>query len=518
MKYDCIVIGAGVSGLVSAIVLAKNGRRVALLEKASSAGPLLSGFIRNGIFYDTGFHHAGGFGDGETGDVFLRYLGLSSRLKKDPADPKCFDIIRFSNPSFEFRFPVGYENIRESLHGAFPGDKSAVDEYLEAVRRECSLIPYLNLDAGFNAADALKGVNGQGLKEFLDQLTDNRILKEVLSVHCLLNGVPPAEQALSNYAYIVGPYYRSVNRIYGGGAALIKGLVDAALDVGVEAFYGREVKEISLAEGGAVCGVRLEDGDTIESGSCISTAHPVKLMAMVQGPMFRPSYTARLKSLDETPSAFILYGESSMELEDLSGSSIYLPPSAGAGSFNVHGPIEERPFNISSTCRQADGSRKKGFIAICPASIDETGEWAGSVPGKRPGSYKEFKKRTAERMLRHIEARCPEFAGKIKCVELSTPLTLRDYTNNPFGSMYGVKHRIDQYNPLPVTRLKGLYLAGQSIISPGILGAMISGFIVCGGILGHDFLHKELWAMRSASQKDGFAQGALRSRIASLEA
>jgi all-trans-retinol 13,14-reductase len=492
MKYDYIVIGAGVSGLVSALVLAKNGRSVALVEKAASAGPLLSGFLRNGIFYDTGFHHAGGFGDGEAGGVFLRYLGLSSSLSKDPCNPQGFDIVRFSDPSFEFRFPVGYANLRERLHGAFPGDKSAVDEYLDAVRRECSLIPYLNLDAGFNAADALKGVNGPSLKEFLDQLTGNRILKDILSIHCLLNGVPPAEQALSNYAYIVGPYYRSVNRIYGGGSALIKGLADAAIDAGVDTFYGRAVKEILHTEGSGICGVRLEDGDIIEAGACISTVHPVKLMEMVQGPIFRPSYMARLKSLDETPSAFILYGESNGELEALSGSSIYLPPSGGTDSFNVNGPIEERPFNISSTCRQTDGSRKNGFIAICPASIDETGQWAGSAPGKRPESYKEFKKKTAERMLRHIEARCPDFAGKIKCVDFSTPLTLRDYTNNPFGSMYGVKHKIDQYNPLPATRLKGLYLAGQSIISPGILGAMISGFIVCGGILGHDFLHKEL--------------------------
>jgi all-trans-retinol 13,14-reductase len=492
MKYDCVVIGAGVSGLVSALILAKNGCRVALVEKASSAGPLLSGFIRSGIFYDTGFHHAGGFGDGEAGDVFLQYLGLSSRLSKDPCNPQCFDIIRFSDPSFEFRFPIGYENIRERLHRVFPGDKSAIDEYLEAVKRECSLIPYLNPAAGFSATDALKGVNGPSLSEFLDRLTDNRILKDLLSIHCLLNGVPPAEQALSNYAYIVGPYYNSVNRIRGGGAALIEGLADAALDAGIDFFYGREVREVSLAQGGAVCGVRLEDGDLIESGACISTVHPLRLLAMTPVPPFRPSYMARLKSLDETPSAFMLYGESAGELEALSGSSIYLPPSAGADSFNMHGTIEERPFNISSTCRQTDGSRKNGFIAICPASIDETGQWAGSVPGKRPGSYREFKKKTAERMLRHIEARCPEFAGKIKCVDFSTPLTLRDYTNNPFGSMYGVKHKIDQYNPLPVTRLKGLYLAGQSITSPGILGAMISGFIVCGGMLGHDYLHKEL--------------------------
>ncbi len=39
---------------------------------------------------------------------------------------------------------------------------------------------------------------------------------------------------------------------------------------------------------------------------------------------------------------------------------------------------------------------------------------------------------------------------------------------------------------MPATRLKGLFLAGQAITAPGIMGAMMSGFLVCGAILGHE--------------------------------
>jgi all-trans-retinol 13,14-reductase len=156
MKYDYAVIGAGVSGLASALILAKNGCRVALVEKSARTGPLLRGFRRNGILFDTGFHHAGGIGDGEAGDIFFRYMGLSERLKKVPGNPDCFDIVRFSNPDFEFCFPIGYDKIRERLHGAFPGDKYAVDEYLGTVKKQCSSLPYLNLEAGFDSLNALK--------------------------------------------------------------------------------------------------------------------------------------------------------------------------------------------------------------------------------------------------------------------------------------------------------------------------------------------------------------------------
>ena len=95
-------------------------------------------------------------------------------------------------------------------------------------------------------------------------------------------------------------------------------------------------------------------------------------------------------------------------------------------------------------------------------------------------------------MIRHIEISCPELEGKLDVINLSTPLTLRDFTNSPFGSLYGVKHRVGQFNPMPLTKLEGLYLAGQASVAPGVLGAIISGFVVCGNILGHDKIRKGL--------------------------
>jgi all-trans-retinol 13,14-reductase len=492
MKYDYIVIGAGVSGLTSAVILAKNGFRVALVEKAEKTGPLLGGFVRNGIFFDTGFHHAGNIGKGETGDVFFRYLGLSDGLERVPCNPDCFDVVRFLNPEFEFQFPIGYDRIRERLHNVFPNDKLAVDKYLEAMKSQCATLPYLNLDADFGALEALKSVNGPSLEEFMDDNTENELLKAVLSTHCLLNGVPPQEQALSNYAYIVGPYYESVHRVIGGGAAIIREFDKALAKAGVDVFCNSPVEKISVSASGVFNGVRLQDGAFLEAGGCISTIHPLNLLEIVPESVFRPAYVHRLKNLDETPSAFIFYGEVDSIPDILSGSSIYLFPSTGSTAFNVDAPLEKRPFNIASTCLRNGNSTKDGIIAICPANLAETRQWEDSFTGKRPEGYAEFKDEIARRMLRHIESSCPELRGKIKPVNCSTPLTMRDYASNPFGSMYGVKHKTEQYNPFPTTRLPGLLLAGQSIVAPGLMGAVISGFVACGNILGNDHLRKDL--------------------------
>jgi all-trans-retinol 13,14-reductase len=47
-------------------------------------------------------------------------------------------------------------------------------------------------------------------------------------------------------------------------------------------------------------------------------------------------------------------------------------------------------------------------------------------------------------------------------------------------------------NPIPLTKIPNLYLAGQAVTAPGILGTMMSAFLACGYIVGHETLRKEL--------------------------
>jgi all-trans-retinol 13,14-reductase len=74
MKHDITVVGAGASGITSALVMARNGYDVALIEKSKRTAPLLRGFTRRGVFFDTGFHYSGGLGEGEFLDRLYRYL------------------------------------------------------------------------------------------------------------------------------------------------------------------------------------------------------------------------------------------------------------------------------------------------------------------------------------------------------------------------------------------------------------------------------------------------------------
>lgn len=492
MNYDYTVIGGGISGMCCALILAKQGLSVALVEKSASLAPTVRGFTKKGLFFDTGFHYTGGLGTGEPLDIFFRYLGLSDTLQKMPFREDAFDSFHSLEPQFIFNHPYGYARISEKFHEVFPDETDAIDTYFSAVRERYHSIPYVNLDGPATSA-GLSAMHGATLQEFLDKLTGNRLLKCILSMHCFLYGVSPNEIPFANHAYVAGSYYESVHGISGGGLKLTEAFEAQLEKMGVHVYCGQEARKITLSSDGVFSGIELKDSTHLNSGACISTIHPHSLLEIIPNSVFRPAYVNRLKALEETASACILYAACSGPIKDLSGSNIFIFPEPDFTFFDRNLAIETLPMYITAAGGGQDGEpTKHGFIAICPMSKAQAEPLTDPVTRGRAVDYKLRKEELADKMVVSIRTSCPEIAEKITDITCATPLTLRDFTNSPFGSLYGVKHKIGQYNPMPVTRLKGLFLAGQAITAPGIMGAMMSGFLVCGGILGHENIRKEL--------------------------
>lgn len=480
MNYDYLVIGAGASGMTSALLLAKEGYRVALIEQSSRLAPLLRGFSRRGVYFDTGFHYSGGLGRGEILDLFFRYLGLSGSLRTTPFDFEGFDVVR-SRGRADFAFPVGPERLSARLRQVFPGETAAIESYLAEVASACARWPYLNLEAGFEEAGESFRVEETSLRGALDRWTDNVFLKRLLEVHTLLHGVAPTEVPFDRHAAVVGSYYQSAHGLEGGGLSLAAAFEIRLAELGVDLFRGREVRQLLFSPAGVLRGARFADGERLEGSGCVATLHPSRLPGMVPDGMFRPGYRRRLLALEDSSPAFILYGICREPRKLLHGRNFFLLAENGTGQ-------EETIYLTSSESRDSDCS---GLIAIVPTTVAATSRWQASRTGRRPADYGEYKRLTAERLVLRIQDQCPEL-GNIEVVETATALTLRDYLHAPGGALYGVRHCIGQFNPQPRTRIPNLLLAGQAVAAPGVLGAVLSGFLACGTIIGHDRLRERV--------------------------
>ncbi|MGE4441653.1 MAG: phytoene desaturase family protein [Desulfomicrobium sp.] len=490
MRQDFLIIGSGISGMTAALLLARQGRKVALVERFRSLCPTMRGFSRHGVYFDTGLHYTGSFAPGEILDTYFKYLGLTG-VVRTPYDPQCFDRLRYPDQKKEFELPVGYEQLRARLCDYFPRDVAAINTYLYDVQKNFENSPFLNLQRDISVDEFGRDINSLTLGSYLKELTNDRLLKSVLGVHTLLYGVPPHEIAFSDHAKIVGSYYQSVHGIAGGGLSLVRAFETALKASGVEIRCGNGAKKVLLTPAGKICGLVLDDNEVIETDQILSTIHPVKLLDLIPDGAFRPAYHRRLRELADTPSAYMLFGISEKPLQILEQSNLFVCPETDTDNFfHANRLPEHGPWYITSTKQD---NKKRGVIVIAPGSIQDVATWESSKLGKRSIEYQEHKQNRLDQMrnslLRHVSE-----LESVRFIEGATPLTLRDYMNTPTGSLYGVRHTVNQFNPTPATKIPGLLLAGQSIVAPGLLGAIISAFLTCGFIMGHDKLRKEIQA------------------------
>ena len=73
---EAVIIGSGLGGLLSGVILSRAGYHVTILEKAAQPGGCLQTFTREGLRFDTGFHSVAGLEEGGPLERIFRPLGL----------------------------------------------------------------------------------------------------------------------------------------------------------------------------------------------------------------------------------------------------------------------------------------------------------------------------------------------------------------------------------------------------------------------------------------------------------
>ena len=96
-KYDVIIIGGGIGGLASGIILSKEGLSVCVLEQHTIIGGCLQSFKRNGRTLDTGMHYIGSMGEGEIMHQYFKYFGITDDLRLRKLSDDGFDNFHFMN-------------------------------------------------------------------------------------------------------------------------------------------------------------------------------------------------------------------------------------------------------------------------------------------------------------------------------------------------------------------------------------------------------------------------------------
>jgi len=142
-KFDVIIAGSGLGGLICGYISAKNGYKVAIFEKNAQIGGCLQTFTRKGVKFDTGMHYIGSMEEGQIMHQFFKYLGLLDDVKVSPLNKNGFEVISVGGE--KYKYANGLENFVETLVQKFPDNRADIQRYTDRIKTIADASPLYNL-------------------------------------------------------------------------------------------------------------------------------------------------------------------------------------------------------------------------------------------------------------------------------------------------------------------------------------------------------------------------------------
>jgi len=504
-NYDAIVIGSGIGGLTTAASLSHMGKKVLVLEQHYTAGGFTHAYSREGYEWDVGVHYIGDVGYPTITKKLFDFVS-NHQLSWASMD-KVYDRIFLGNESYDL--VAGKDAFIDELCKSFPNERSAIQRYLDMIRkvnksmRWFSLSKLLNPSTQWLFEPILKVLTpryfNQNTYDVLRTLTSNEKLIAVLTGQWGDSGVPPKRSSFIIHSLIARHYLNGGYYPIGGASKMAETIIPQIQAGGGEVFTYAEVRKILIQNRQAV-GVIMADGTQITAPIIISNAGAYNTFNQLLPKDTAQSfgYSDDLKKVAPSCTNVGLFIGLKKDAQSLNLPKtnfwVYLDENhdknIDAFFEDYQSPLPVVYISFPSAKDPSFESRYPGRATIeivAPANYELFSKWKGTTWGKRGIDYEQLSEEFADRMLETLYQKLPHLRGQIDYYEVSTPLSTEFFCHYDQGEIYGLEHDTSRFKQgwlQPKTRIPGLWLTGQDILSCGVAGAMIAGFLTSIKILG----------------------------------
>lgn len=471
MKYDFIIIGAGLGGLFSGAKLAREGKKVLLIEQHDRPGGCATTFKRKGFTMEVGLHEMDGLHATDLKTRIFRDTGVSENVNflKVP------EFYRFVNGKYDVVVSHNPDEVQDTLIKLFANEEEGISAYFQRIQNIRKIVK------------KEKDQPERTVGEFMDSIISDVDLKLILLGNLGYYHDNPYDLSLNYYCLAQASYYQGGgNFIQGGSQVLSDYLMNQITENGGSVLLNHIATEIVVEENTAV-GVKYKsvkkgenETKTANASEIIANASiPQVASQLLPEALGQPILDDTL-GLETAPSLLTVYFGFNKKLSEI-GNKNYtvfvfddsikeladiLP--------NNHADFDKRSFTFVDYS-QVDSKlapENKAVGSVC--CNDYTVDW-DNLDKKE---YRAKKEQAAQYFIDRLEKLIPGFRNAVEYYEVGTAKTVKRYTLNPKGSVYGFAQTPKRVKTVISNPVKNLSFASAwSQTGGGYSGAIYSGYL-----------------------------------------
>lgn len=457
--FDCVIIGAGMSGLASGIRLGLAGKESIILERHNASGGLNSFYSIDGHKYDVGLHALTNYVPKGTKGSPLTKLLRQLRIPYDALElsPQIQSKIHFPNCQLNFNNDFSY--FESQIAEQFPNEIDGFCRLVDTIK---------NYDAFSLEAPPIS------TRETLKQYFKNPLLESMLLCPTMYYG-SSTENDMDFSQFVImfrSLFLEGFARPLNGVRTIIKALQDKYRSLGGTRKMRCGVSKI-ISGGKYAQKLLLDDGSEITANKIISTVGYIETLRLcdtyqnqeTDNEAGKLTFTETITLFNLQPKelgwqdTIIFFNEADDFKYEAPASKLVDPQSGVICLPNNYAYPNEENLEHGILRITALAHNQKWF------SLDEE-----SYQQAKQSWYAILQK-TALGILPSLKESQAEFASRTIAKDMFTPRTVHKFTGHINGAIYGCPNKIKDGR----THLENLFIAGTDQGFLGIIGAMLSG-------------------------------------------
>ncbi len=485
MKYDVIIVGAGMAGLTAGLKLAKSGKKVAVLEKHFIPGGYATNFSRKGkdgniYTFDCSLHSLSGMNDNCTVYNMLNNLDILDKITINKKENST-SILR--NGKF-FPIPSDINEFESTLCKRYPHLADNIKSLFEFMKNFYENMKLLSVNHE-EAPKYLLDLESISVEDFVKRYIDDENFMLDFGYLWGYDGLPPSKLNAFYYIVTLSSYLIGGHSYIGGGSGqLSKVMQECIQENDGKVYLLSEVIKVNT-ENDKVISVTTKKGDVFEADEFIFACDPNHIFSLIDNPIIS-DYVKNMKTLEKSSSMTQLFLGIDCSSKDLGikYSNVYYQKVDLETSHkcSLEGNLEDANSNVAFY-DQMDPNLNKHGASVHITAIDYSKNW----PERGTDEYKRRKEEITEILLNKLLKLFPQIKDHIQVMELGTPRTMARYTNNSDGAIYGWAQNIKQgglnRSSFKTPFKNAIMIGSWSFPGGGFEGAIFTGMIGANRIL-----------------------------------